>query len=478
MIRPEQPVPRPRARAAVVLLAALALGLAVSASSGGETLRVAANPIAAENAKPGIPDWEPLYPNGASHEIEGYASQVSVVPGGSLGLHVSTRPARRYQIQIYRLGWYKGFGGRLMTCLPSCKGSLAGHAQPLAGPDPATGRVAESWPTARSFRVPTTWPSGYYVARLILATNPSGWPRMGKSSVVPFIVKAPAGRATKILVVNAVNTEQAYNNWGGKSLYNFNSTDGQQAVKVSFDRPYAGQVYFYEYRLVQFLESQPDFDVSYTTDVDVDRNPAELLRHKLVIVSGHDEYWSKRMRDAYERARDRGVSLGFFGGDIGDWQIRYENAGRTIVEYKSFDRDPIADGSSKTTNFRNLVPPRPQCALLGTTYDEREPQPSGRFKVDADAVKDRWMAGTGFKAGDTFASGAGEMDVAAPGCPSYAKTTFFVDAAHPDLGTTVRYTAPSGAIVLGVGSYVLSTQSLGDKRVQRFARNAILEMSR
>jgi hypothetical protein len=183
------------------------------------------------------------------------------------------------------------------------------------------------------------------------------------------------------------------------------------------------------------------------------------------------------MRDAYERARDRKVNLGFFGGNIGDWQIRYENGERTIVGYKSAERDPNPDPLEKTTNFRFLSPPRPQCAVLGTTYDERAPVGSDRFKINRSAINDRWFAGTGFRSGDTFVAGPGEEDVAAPGCPPFPTTTFWSDARAPALAPAVRYVAPSGAIVFGVGSYALST-SLHDKRVQRFARNAILEMSR
>ena len=71
------------------------------------------------------------------------------------------------------------------------------------------------------------------------------------------------------------------------------------------------------------------------------------------------------------------------------------------------------------------------------------------------------------------------MDVAAPDYLSYPKTTFFADACNSFVAPAVRYVTPSAAIVLRIGSYApLSTQSLEDKRVQRFARNAILEMSR
>jgi hypothetical protein len=275
-----------RAFAAVIAVACALVAAPFDADGGA--LAPPGNPIATENANRGSVDGEPLEPNGREHEIEGYASQVSYSPGGLLQLHVSTRPAARYQVQVFRLGDYGGLGGRLMTCVPSCPKSVNGQPQAIRTPDPQTGLLRAGWPVTTRLRIPRTWLSGYYVAKLVLATRPGDWPRMGKSSVVPFIVKAPAGDRSRILVVSSVNTDQAYNNWGGKSLDNFNSTNGQQATKVSFDRPYASSVYFYEKGLVRFLEAQPDFDISYTTDVDVHRDPSVLLRHRLVIVNGHD----------------------------------------------------------------------------------------------------------------------------------------------------------------------------------------------
>src|SRR5207247_8152396 len=48
--------------------------------------------------------------------VEGYASEVSVAPGATLHLHVSTKPAAQYIVEIYRIGWYEGDGGALVTC--------------------------------------------------------------------------------------------------------------------------------------------------------------------------------------------------------------------------------------------------------------------------------------------------------------------------------------------------------------------------
>jgi hypothetical protein len=37
---------------------------------------------------------------------------------------------------------------------------------------------------------------------------------------------------------------------------------------------------------------------------------------------GHDEYWSKPMRDAAEQARDAGVHLAFVEANAIYWQVR------------------------------------------------------------------------------------------------------------------------------------------------------------
>ncbi|MGB8599275.1 MAG: N,N-dimethylformamidase beta subunit family domain-containing protein, partial [Burkholderiales bacterium] len=91
---------------------------------------------------------------------------------------------------------------------------------------------------------------------------------------------------------------------------------------------------------------------------------------------GHDEYWTKQMRDAVESARDLGVNLGFFGANTGYWQIRLEPdsatgiANRTIVAYKNAALDPNTDLALKTVRFRDLLlTPRPEAALVGVMYD-------------------------------------------------------------------------------------------------------------
>ncbi len=477
---------RTNARRRHLLLAAVAAGVfvtciatATSATTKGQIASVGGDPVT-ESAKPGIAAWQPLSPNGRDHEIEGYASETSLTPGQSLHLHVSVKPAARYQIQIYRLGWYRGKGGRLMRCIPVCTGSLKGTTQAIPEPATETGFLRLTWPATTVLRIPTSWVTGLYVAKLVLWTNPRQWPGTGHSAVVPFIVRDPANaKPSKILVISDANTEEAYNNWGGKSLYNFNSTGGVSANHVSFDRPYAAELWFYEIRLIMFLESQRRLDLSYATDVDVQERPGELLRHKVVLVTGHNEYWSRQMRDAYEAARDRGVNLAFFGGNFGDWQIRYEDANRTLVEYRSATADPNPSEADKTVKFGQLRPPRPQCQILGTQFVDNIATLPREFRINDAALQDPWFAGTGFKAGDTFSAVAGEADIAAPeGCLPYPVTTFWTSTLQRNFAPAIRYRAASGATVFAAGSYALSLTGLTDARLRRFTVNALTSLSR
>ena len=79
--------------------------------------------------------------------IEGYASEVSVLPGQKVHFHVSTSPAARYRIVLYRLGWYRGAGARIFACIPGCcQGSKGQGSTP---PSSRPGDRARSGPVAR-----------------------------------------------------------------------------------------------------------------------------------------------------------------------------------------------------------------------------------------------------------------------------------------------------------------------------------------
>jgi hypothetical protein len=306
-----------------------------------------------------------------------------------------------------------------------------------------------------------------------------------------------------VLVQVPVNTWQAYNPWGGKSVYNFNSTNGRQANHVSFDRPFTsdqveGAVLGWELPAVRFIERR-GYDVSYQTDVDTDLRPASLLRHRLVVTSGHGEYWTKVMRDAFTIARDTGTNLMFLGSNTAYAQVRYENAHRTMVAYNSL-YDPNPDPALKTAKFRELTPPRYECELLGIQHQGSGlGWPPGDYTVSAAALRDPWFRGTGFLPGAVVRGVVSVESDTIPGTQSAASscshrlTVFF----HRELGgdqngnaDAVRYDATSGARVFSSGSHQFAwgldgwtwspavTHCCVDQRLQRFVRNVFDDLGR
>jgi len=321
----------------------LALALAVFAFA------LAIGPWGVSRAR-GVPPptgtWQLDAPS-APHAIEAYASERSVARGDVLRVHASTDPAARYRIEIYRIGWYGGAGGKLVACVPACDSDEQGSSQQLLSPDPSSGELDARWPITDRVTVGPDWQSGLYLGKLVLTSGDEA----GKSRGFPFVVRAPADTNAAVLVVMPVNTWQAYNDWGGRSLY----TDPDTAVKVSFDRPYApddDQV-FLDYPIVRFID-QFGYEADYVTDADVDADPGQLVRHRLVVVPAHSEYWTKAMRDGFEAARGLGVNLAFLGGNTVYWQIRYADADRRVLEeYRSASGDPSPNPRQKTVRWRD-----------------------------------------------------------------------------------------------------------------------------
>jgi hypothetical protein len=417
------------------------------------------NPIQYENSLPGDSAWSEYTNAAPASAIQGYSSEVSAAPGGALDLHVSS--SANYRIEIDRLGWYRGAGGRRVTCIPSCSGDEPGHVFSTPSPDPITGELDAGWPVTDTVAVGTNWTTGYYLAMFVLTSGPYA----GKACWYPFIVTPPAGSPPAVLVQVPVNTWQAYNPWpgpngGGKSLYDSNSAGGQRAVKVSFNRPlmvkYQSVVFGREYQAVRWLERE-GYDLGYYTDVDVDRNPAELLNHNVDVVLGHDEYWTMGMRRGWDTARADGHNLVFMGGDIGSWQARYEDNWRTLVEYRTAKRDPEPDPELKTMYFRNLPdPPMPECELEGVQYYDNLHHPAATdYTVTAAAASNPWIQAAGLQPGDRLPKAvAYEWDAVVPGCQTPPLTDLFHYAAPSgdSPADAVTFTDPSGAQVFDAGS--------------------------
>jgi hypothetical protein len=343
--------------------------------------------IAAENASPGTTDWmlQNTRVDPAARFrcpwIEGYCSATSVRAGDRLAIMVSTDPPSPFVIDIYRMGWYGGAGGRHMTRL----GPFQGQVQPL--PEIGVERVRDCrWQPAVEITIPAAasgarqpdgpaapgeWPSGVYLGKLTAE-------RGGLQSYVVFVVRDD--RPCDVLFQCSSNTWAAYNRWPTWfSLYD----NGQKVwywgpdVRVSWNRPYgkycqlvdaplsqgSGEFLLWEFPAAFWLEQQ-GFDVSYTANADTHADGAGIQRAKLWLSVGHDEYWSLDMHRHVMAARDAGVNLAFLSGNACYGVVDYHadalgrelRAIRRIGQYGPIDPRVVAEEFPELRALRHNGP--------------------------------------------------------------------------------------------------------------------------
>lgn len=332
--------------------------------------------IACENTLPGNPSSEWDIAGAGSASIQGFATDISVNRGSTVGFKVKTT-ATSYRLDIYRMGYYGGAGARKITTVtPSTYLS-----QPACKTQSSSGLVdCGNWTQTAKWDVPATAVAGIYFAKLVAGTA---------ASHITFVVRNDASQSD-LLFQTSDTTWQAYNTYGGNSLYV--GAPANRAYKVSYNRPFNTNsgteahdfVWNAEYPMVRFLEAN-GYDVSYTTGVDTERRGDLIKNHKTFLSVGHDEYWSGTQRAKVEAARDAGVNLAFFSGNEVFWKTRYENslptagdtAYRTLVTYKETMANAKIDPAGAATwtgTWRDprFSPPgdggRPENSLTGQLF--------------------------------------------------------------------------------------------------------------
>jgi len=369
------------------------------------------------------------------HYLHGYPSRQSVAPGERVELHVSTSLAR-YSLAVARLGAGEEEVWR--------REGIAGTEHPVS--DDASSHGCR-WPQALELAVGREWPSGYYRVSM-RGEAPGGQPVHG---AMAFVVRsAEPGRTTRILLQRTTNTDNAYNRYGGSTLYY--GPDGP-ATRVSFERPFAGfePIGDYRYTIPGDVEITADgrtltdemadaltergvdtarptflrparvadcwnlqqaevtlglhrrpgrvdvydsfsswascwhnwegpfaawaeragYRIDYAANGDLEFHPEILDEYRLVLSVGHDEYWSKPMRDHLEDYIGRGGNVAFLSGNCAWWQVRSEEDGRALVCFKDHTRDPhFASGEhdTLTTMWCHRLIGRPENRLTGVSF--------------------------------------------------------------------------------------------------------------
>ena len=370
--------------------------------------------------------------------LEGYAWPLSVAPGETVALHVSTDAGPVSMTVVLD-------GASSSQPLHSV-GDLAAGAHPI--PDDASERGCD-WPAAHTFTVPPDARSGYYAITL----------RAGQESADAFVVVRPTvERAAPLLLLLATPTYNAYNDFGGPSLY----TGGH---RVSFERPLARGFLRKPEPIGRMMQTEPDpeamgyrswarplglsdwsgasgwwnwerpflhwaeregLSVDVALGHDLQLHPEIVEGHRAIVSVGHDEYWSREMRDTFDSFTAGGGHAAIFSGNTCFWQVRIDDEGRSMTCFKyDADDDPVT-GTSEEHRLSGAWSDRrighPETSTIGLTftrggysrYGSGAPRSSGGFTVHR---PEHWVfEGTDLQGGDSFGTADAIVAYEVDGC--------------------------------------------------------------
>lgn len=442
-------------------------------------------------------------------DIEGYCTPLSCVAGRPVALHVSTH-ADHYDVVVERWGVVR----EEVWSAENVTGSF--HAPPADADSNGCG-----WPSAIEIPVDESWTSGFHLVTL----RAHGAANARDTAYACFIVRAVVPQHSTLFVLDT-NTWNAYNTWGGRSLY----TGGSQ---VSFGRPFARGMLSRPHvdrddrksRPVRWGE-QPDADglifqayrtdnnypsaigsagwfthgrrfvewaehsghgFDYATSADLDHVPDALDGYDLVVSVGHDEYWSAGQRTAVENHVERGGNFVSFSGNTMFWQVRLErhDAATNMVchKYSAHTDDPVVTAGhpeQMTGMWADPLVGRPEWSLLGAgsafglyhRFGNATARGVGGFVVYR---PDHWLLdGTGLGYGDVLGATHGVVGYETVGVPiQMDEFQQPVAADRDDLPRHIEIVGHVPSSNLGVGDYPKSIAALNDQGDLEFVAERI-----
>jgi len=379
--------------------------------------------------------------------VTGYCWPQSVAPGGDIGLHLSSAKGRPVHIEIARIA-----AGRTVVW----NGTVAAGDHPT--PLDASSNGCQ-WPTAETVVAGDDWGSGYY--EVLMTIDVDGKKRQSHAF---FVVRPTAASKNTILLQLATNTWHAYNDFGGRNLYNggthaslerpmapgylfkpegagrrvttTNPPDRDMNTHVGYVRmnrlsAWAGSAGWpdWEWPFLAWAERN-GYGIDVISNADLEEHPGIIDRYKLVLSVGHDEYWSGPMRDTVETFVAKGGNAVFFSGNTSLWQVRLEEqvngSASVMVGYKGqFKNDPVYDTDrigELTSIWSDHLIGRPENHMTGVSFTrggyhrigKRVTNGAGGYTVFR---PNHWMFdGTGIDYGDVLGSKATAVGYECDGC--------------------------------------------------------------
>ena len=315
--------------------------------------------------------------------INGYTDKASYLPGENLTLYLSGPASDNASIPV----WDMNNKTVLSVIAPLTTQTIKSDKPWVDG---------FMYDKTLEIKLPSDMKSGIYT-----------WP--GK---VPFVCKG-TGSSYDITVVYPSNTLNAYNFAGGKSLY---APDYHNRATVA---SYLRSNILY-YQVFYLWLGKQNYTVNYIADCDVD-DYSNIENSKVVILTGHSEYWTRKARLNIDKFVDSGRNLLMLSGNNMWWQVRYNQSKNLMICYKNntggYDddnsSDPLVNTIYSTVNWGS---PSVNYSIVKSTGSDF------RYGGYGQMLTDRWngykilqenspiLKGTGLKNGDILHIPSTEYD--------------------------------------------------------------------
>src|SRR3954463_14822860 len=325
----------------------------------------------------------------AREVVTGYCWPQSVDAGGQVGLHMSSAGGRPVRVEVARVGW------RREVVFSQDAVDAGEHATPKDAAASGCG-----WPVALTLDTGAAWRSGYYEVVMEIDVGDKV-----RRDFAFFVVRPAAG--ARIVLALATNTWHAYNDFGGPNLYTGGTQvamkrpmapgylykppgkgrrvtgtgepDPQLAAHVGYLQlnhlsGWAGSAGWPDWEL-PFIEwsEREGFEIGVCTNADLETHPEVLDDAGLYLSVGHDEYWSRGMRDTVEAFVARGGNAAFFSGNTSLWQVSIRGAEPNLMARANgfFKNDPFLVTTREPevpTCWSDVVVGRPENHMTGVSF--------------------------------------------------------------------------------------------------------------
>lgn len=420
--------------------------------------------------------------------LDAYLDTASLLPGDTMKVHIRCSDAQysNVSIHVFRLTsdvW------NLTSRVPhgfALMGPMRVTVKALVGQSDAELAVngCPDWTTVR-LEIPSVWPgNGSAASSDLYFLQISSDDYKTAFTHVPFILRTASPNPARLAVVLPEYTYQAYNVWGGASIYSPFPTDplAPTALQrhVSFHRPYLRPHISYgdmldhgtnrfsdeAYSLRWFCSGAlgvGKWKIDWYLSSDLETNP-ELLSHYNCFVSyWHDEYWTSQTWKAYHGAiYSAGVNAIFLGGNTGMWKANVSNASGQLAVWKSW-------GPQYSSTLGLPWPPRDfTTTVTSDIYDRTGYWWNGLMPVNSKYSPGRWigpspMCGGGRRA--TPPTVPPNYTVNAQDHWAYAKTGMRNGQSFPTIvvpegvGTIVGSESDAVNFIVGAGGIAIPTSS-------------------